>query len=574
MRRALGALLCIIAVSGVAASSASAHATLVGTDPSLNAVVKTEPKHVLFRFNQAVEGQFGAVKVFDAKSQRVDDGSSFHPNGKQSALGVKLKAGLPHGTYTAAYRVISADGHPVEGGVVFSIGQAGAASAKSIDQLIGTGRTGVATQTAFDIDRGLDYLAIALSIGLLAFILLCWRRGLAAVEGPGEPWARAASAFNARARRLLVAAAVLGLTVAVLGIAFEGATAGGTSFWKAIDSTVIHDVLKTRFGTIWGLKVLVWVALLGALVVSGPRRPLVPLAPAVLLAVTPALSGHADTQGDRLLVVPSDILHVSAMSVWIGGLFALVLLVPRATAKLEPGDRSRLLAALLVRFSAIALGAVIVLMATGTLQSIEYLRSFGDFLHTAFGRAVLIKIILLLGLILLGAVNRRRLVPGMKALAESGEAPGATGRTLRDTLRTEVALVVTVLGVTAALVGYPPPVSLGAGAGGVNVQKHLGPLILETTIDPARVGPNTMHLYLFEAKGGAPFTGTKEITATATLKSKGLGSLPVKLIKSGPGHYTANSFQLVPGGDWTIEINDRVSVFDQYTTTIKAKVAG
>jgi copper transport protein len=489
-------------------------------------------------------------------------------------LGVKLKPGLAHGTYTAAYRVISADGHPVEGGVTFSIGKAGAQSSKSIDQLIGSGKAGVATQTAFDIDRGLDYLAIALSIGLVAFMLFCWQRGFAAVAGSADAWTDASEAVLGRARTLLVGAAVLGLLVALLGIVFEGATAGGTSFWTAIDWTVVRDVLHTRFGTIWGLKVLVWVVLLGSVLLAGPRRTFLPLVPAALLALAPAFSGHADTQGDKWLLVPSDIAHVSAMSVWIGGLVALLVLVPRATAKLQSADRSRLLASVLLRFSPVALGSVIVLMATGTLQSIEYLRSFGDLLHTAFGRAVLIKIILILGLTALGAINRRRLVPRIETLAQSGGTLGEAGRAIRATLRAEVAMVVTVLGVTAALVGYQPPDSLGAAAGGVNIQKRVGPLLMEATVDPARLGPNTMHLYFFEAKGGSPFNGTKEITATATLKAKGLGPLPIKLSKAGPGHWVANSFQLSPAGAWTVDVVDRVSVFDQYETSFVAKVAG
>jgi len=389
-------------------------------------------------------------------------------------------------------------------------------------------------------------------VGLLAFLLICW-----------QGWASADEAAISRLRRLLTAAVVLGFVAAVLGIVFEGATAGGTTFWKALDSGVIKDVLKTRFGTIWGIKSLVW---LGAGAIMAFRAYALAAVPVAALLLAPAFSGHADTQGDKWLLVPSDVAHVGAMSLWFGGLVALAVVVPKATAALEPIERTRLLARMLLRFSPLALGAVVVLLTTGTIQSIEYLRSFGDFLHTGFGRAVLIKICLALGLVTLGAVNRQRLVPRLKALASEGAAPGEAGRVLRTTLRLEVAAIVVVLGVTSALVSYPPPDSLAdAGGNGVNVQKRFGPLELDATVDPARSGPNTMHLYLFNAKDGAPFDGTKEIHATAKLPSKGI-SLPITLVKSGPGHYTADSFQLVPAGDWTIEVDDRISTFDQYST--------
>ena len=62
-----------------------------------------------------------------------------------------------------------------------------------------------------------------------------------------------------------------------------------------------------------------------------------------------------------------------------------------------------------------------------------------------------------------------------------------------------------VLGVTAALVSYPPPDSLAGGPFGGSAT--LGPLRLEATLDPARVGPNELHLYLLRASDGTPFDG-------------------------------------------------------------------
>ncbi|MCW2997624.1 MAG: copper resistance protein CopC, partial [Solirubrobacterales bacterium] len=296
--------------------------------------------------------------------------------------------------------------------------------------------------------------------------------------------------------------------------------------------------------------------------------------PALALAVAPAFAGHAATQGDALLLVPSDVIHVLAMSVWFGGLCALLLLLPRATAALEPEDRTRLLAAVLGRFSPLALGCVFALQLTGTIQSVLYLDAFGDLLHDAFGRAVLVKIVLLLVLVGLGAVNRQRVLPRLRALAAGGGTPGPVGHLLRRTLRLEVGTILVVLAVTGALVGYAPPGATAGGPskGGVNVTKRLGPLDLEVTTDPARVGPNTMHVYMFDARTGRPFDGTKELTIVGRQTDKGIGPLPVTFAKTGPGHYTAHGFQLVPGGTWTFQVQDRVSDFDQYTTSFTVDV--
>ena len=122
------------------------------------------------------------------------------------------------------------------------------------------------------------------------------------------------------------------------------------------------------------------------------------------------------------------------------------------------------------------------LLVTGTIQAIEHIASFDQLLHTGFGRAVLIKVVLIPALVALGAINRRRVVPRLRALVESAAAPGAAGHLLRRTLRAEVALVLAVLGVTAALVSYPPPDSLAGGPFGGSAT--LGPLRLEATMDP------------------------------------------------------------------------------------------
>jgi copper transport protein len=157
-------------------------------------------------------------------------------------------------------------------------------------------------------------------------------------------------------------------------------------------------------------------------------------------------------------------------------------------------------------------------------------------------------------------------------MAAGGAAPGDAGRLLRRTLRAEVALIVTVLGVTGALTSYAPSTAATANAGPVSVSKRMGPLDLEATVDPARVGPNAVHLYLFRARDGAPFTATKEIRVDASLPSHQIGPLKLTLHRAGPGHYVADAVTLAPAGDWRIRVTDRVSDFDEYATTVKATV--
>jgi copper transport protein len=574
-RLGLGIAVLALAALLLAPSAAIAHATLEGTSPARGATVKQEPSAVVFRFDEPVEGNFGAVRVYDTEGARVDEGDAFHPGGEGPKLGVHLKPGLPDGSYTATYRVVSADGHIVSSGFVFSIGKAGAAPKETVAELVAGGGSGTATEIGMGVARGVQYAALALALGALVFLLLVWWPARCTVADSTEGWARASRAFKRRLRVVLLIAAAAGAVSAVAAIVLEAAEAAGISAGAALDSTILREELGTRFGTVWGITALAWIVLaLGvvpALRRATPWRVAPLLLPLAFIALEPALSGHPSTQSPVALLFPANALHVTAMSIWVGGLASLVLILPAATRELEAPARSRLIAAALARFSPIALACVAVILLTGLGQAYAYVRHLDNLLDTAYGRAVLIKFVLLVGLLIpLGAYNRYRSVPRLERIASGGEAPGRGGLLLRRALRGEVALVVVVLGVTGALAGYAPATAVQAGP--FSASAALGPAELELTVDPARVGSNQVHLYLFDAKSGAQFTRIKELGVSATLPDKSIGPLPLEPQRAGPGHYTVQGAQLNVAGDWELEVTVRVSAFDEYAAKVEVPI--
>jgi copper transport protein len=557
-----------------------AHAQLLGTSPLTGAVVPRQPQEVIFKFNQSVGGTLGAVRVYDAQGEEVDDLDVSHPEGQEHWMGVGLKPGLPDGTYTATYRVISADTHIVYGGLVFSIGHAGPAPKVTVAGLIGRDESGEVTKVAFGAVRDLDYVSLALFIGGLAFLALAWLGGLAAVAGePEQRWRAAARAFAKRLRRLLLAAVALGFVVSVLGILLQGASAAGVSLRSSLKGVVIENTLHSRFGEVWGARAIDWLALGVLLLASGvprgderPPRWVLGLlgVGCAYLAITPALAGHASIQSPAAVFFPSDVVHVLGASVWVGGIACLLGALPAATRELRPADRTRLLLAVLARFSPLALASVIAIAITGVVQAYIDVRSVEGLLHTTYGALILIKVALLGALIGLGWVNRERVIPALEQIVQAGGPPGRTGALARRTMRGELALMLTVLGVTAALVSYAPPIDAASGPFATNTT--LGPIELEMTVEPARVGLNTVHLYLIDAQDGAQYTGTKELTATASLPAKGIGPLALHPTLAGPGHYILSSAVLSPGGTWQIQITDRVSEFEQYSRTASVPI--
>jgi copper transport protein len=197
-------------------------------------------------------------------------------------------------------------------------------------------------------------------------------------------------------------------------------------------------------------------------------------------------------------------------------------------------------------------------------------RSVNGLLHTTYGALILVKTGLLLALICLGWVNRKRVIPALKRIVDLGSSPGATGVLARRNLRGELALMLVVFGVTAALVSYSPPID--AANGPFSTTTSLGPAELEMTVEPARVGLNTVHMYLIDAKTGAQYTGTKELTVNAKLPAKGIGPLPLQPNLAGPGHYVLNSAALSPGGTWQIQLTDRISEFEEFSKTVSVPI--
>jgi len=589
----------VLAVVGVlgSAPAAWAHAQLLGTSPLSGSTVPVQPKEVIFEFNQDVGGTLGAVRVYDAQGNEVDDLNVSHPDGNEHWMGVGLKPGLPDGTYTGTYRVISADTHIVYGGVVFNIGHAGAAPKFTVAGLIGRNKSGKVTEVAFGVVRGLSYLTLALTVGGLVFLFFVWTPALTMVAGSEQRWSLASRAFASRLGRLFAVAIVLGVIVSVLGVLLQGASAAGVSLWASLKGSIIENTLDSRFGEVWGLRAIDWI-LLGALLLAAramrrnairtltgqspqsdtlmltARPPRVILAllgiGGAYLAITPALAGHASIESPTGVFFPSDVLHVGAGSVWVGGIACLLIALPGATRQLEGSERSRLLLAALARFSPIALGSVVVIAATGVIQAYIDVRSLYGLFHTTYGALIIVKVLLLASLIGLGFVNRERVIPALQRLLGDGQTPGGIGALARRTMRGEFALMLVVFGVTATLISYAPPINAASGPFSTNTT--IGPAELEMTVEPAKVGLNTTHLYLINAKTGSQFTATKELTATAKLPSKGIGPLVLKPIVAGPGHYVLNSAVLSPGGTWEVEIIDRISEFEQFSRTVKVPI--
>lgn len=580
LRRLVALVALLLGVAALVPAAAGAHASLEATAPQNGAVLDRAPARVVFRFSEHVEGSFGALRVVDERGRRVDDGRVARPDGRRDALAVGLRAGTPKGAYAATYRVVSADGHPVSGGVTFVVGRDVTAAPPDVRALTDAQAAPAGVGTALSLARVLRYVGIGGAVGLVTLLLAVWvplrRRG--AVDPAAD------AAFSRGATRTLRAVALVGVLGAAAAVVLQAANAGGTGVGDALRPDTLREVLGTRTGAWFGLSLLALAAiaaLAGRLVRDADRLrapvPATVVALLVLLVLAPALGGHAAASSPAWALVPIQTIHVAAMGAWIGGLLGLVVVLPRATRALPAGrPRMALLAGVLLRFSPIALVSVGALTVAGTGLAILHLTTLYDLTDTAYGRAILVKVALLVAVIGVAVLQREFLLPRLQRLAAeepaADAAPAATGRHVRLALRSELGLLLAVLVATGALAGYAPPKSLSNGP--VSITRDVGAVQLQLTVDPARRGPNAMHLYAIGADG-QPVRTAKDLRVRAVPPGRSGGSdvpVVVPFVISGPGHWTAAAVPLGTAGRWTVEVTLRTSAFDQVDAKLPVRV--
>ncbi len=170
---------------------ADAHAILVATSPGDATRIDTAPDAVEFEFSEPVELELGGLAVFDSSGNRVDEAG---PSSEGTTVSIDLVDGLPDDTYIATYRVVSEDGHPINGAIVFTVGAATTPATFDIDQVLDEEARGWEAFAA--VARFVTY-AVALVVGGMA---LYGRIDPSATTTTGAgPTARVLSRWSARA---------------------------------------------------------------------------------------------------------------------------------------------------------------------------------------------------------------------------------------------------------------------------------------------------------------------------------------------------------------------------------------
>lgn len=135
---ALAAVALALLVAVTTAGPASAHNVLISSDPADGAELDTAPTSVALTFDQPIQNFDPVLVVTGPNGNLFTDGA---PTITGNVISAPLDPAGPAGQYRAAYRIVSADGHPVTGQITYTL-SAGAAGTATGTPPAGAARPG------------------------------------------------------------------------------------------------------------------------------------------------------------------------------------------------------------------------------------------------------------------------------------------------------------------------------------------------------------------------------------------------------------------------------------------------
>jgi copper transport protein len=444
MRRAFTFVFAAVAVFAVT-PRVSAHANLLGSQPSSGARLDASPGSVTLRFSEDPQVSLSEIQVLSSDGTRLDTGGT-KAGAEPDTLRVAVRD-LERGTYTVAWHCVSrVDGHATAGSFAFGVGVTPTAPAQSAPK-----------------SPPPNPLEVAGRIAFIAGVFVLFGGAIVALLAP---------AARSRLRTYITSGgAVAFVGTALIALAQQR---GARASWGAVFATPIGRAVVYRA---IALTVAAVSVLLSARAVSFGVAALAGVA-AMYAEVSAGHAAAVTRLGGDAVHVAVQVAHFAAGAAWIGGLGAVLIAVrgtdPERTVK---------------RYSTVAAISLATIGATGVYRAFGEIGSVDGLLHSSYGYAVIAKVVLFGALALLGARQRFVNLP-------------AVGTSVRGLVRVgtrELAVAAAIVAATGLLTALSPPPS-GAATDVVTATGsdfgRTARVRLEVT--PAQAGVNTFTVRILE----------------------------------------------------------------------------
>lgn len=500
-----------------------AHAYIVATTPKVNEKLVEAPKTIRIEFNENIQSTFYALKLLNQRGQEI----RLHDVRIDATNPHVLKGNVPNrlanGVYVMKWKVVSSDGHPVEGTIPFQIGQSSDNGALSDSE-----RNSYVPKFDMIIIRGLFYIGLSLFLSLLWFKLFIYL--------PLGAWR-----FSARDKVLYWAAYSITALATLLSLPLQITVEADVSWLQALKGALVKKMLlHTSFGTIWMIQcvllfllfVVGYAAMFGKRERHSKRWAIVSFVLGASILFAKAWTGHAAASSHPLVARVMDFLHLFSASIWVGCLVIIAAILPFDM----PGTEKSKYWEAVRRFSCWAAGLVAILMMTGIYAALQQVPTFDALFQTIYGKVLLGKVLLLVVMLMLAAVNwilgrKQKNVLGITVWSEFGLGIGA------------MLLAAMLTNLPPAAVS-PGPFTQTKAAGSYQVTLHITPNVL---------GTNQFQIKIKDAKGRA-IQDIEQVMVTLASKEMDMGETTFRALKIASGVYQAKETMSM-AGRWNVHVH-------------------
>ncbi|HTI15029.1 MAG TPA: copper resistance protein CopC [Dictyobacter sp.] len=617
--------------------NAEAHAILLRSTPASDAVLSSEPAQIQMWFSEDLNPTFSTAMVVNVNQQRVDQDDHHISPDDSREMSVSLKPNLAPGYYIVIWRTQSADdGHILDGSFRFGIADATGAvpgstgDSSSAENLLGGNAVSSAGANGqMDGATFFSFLMITLvDLGVVFWVgAQLWSTFvMQANSADSQEQQDAEQVADARFLRRFSLPTLLILLFANIGVLIgQALQITGNSMIRALSPHILFGLMQNgHFGTFWTMREVV-VLLASVLTCYSLFRlrtseqrvsgliSWVNLVLGLALIMALVLSGHAAAVTSNVLAfaIWGDWLHLFAASLWVGGMLYLSLVFLPVLRGKQFHEQTQILLTILPCFSPVAIAGVVLMAVTGPFNATVHMSSFAQLVTTAYGRALTVKIVLVIAMLATSAVHvfiyRRRLAgdfaryrqvsAGMLAADnaddESSEqmpivagdvkmleasVRGQTQR-LQRILRWEPLLGVAVLACTGLLnvfAGTLTPVAANQSQPSQQVQVKPYNATVKTTdgaftakiaVSPNHFGSNMFTVTVFDKNSKQD--ANVGVSVYATMMDMQMGTETINLQPDGQGHFSANG-DLNMSGHYQLRIQIRTpqNTMSEGTTTM------
>lgn len=448
-----------------------AHAHLKRSDPAAGATLIAAPQLIRLWFSEQPELSMTFASLRDSAGTTFPLGAAVREASGQMGIALKVLGILAPGRYTLSWRTAASDGHPSSGKFTFAVlkglpkasglaSPEGASrpaspgvviSAKPVtvphqESPIDAEDADAAGSIGNSIARALLFVGLLALVGAISFKLIVLR----ATRGVQFELKQR---MSQRAAALGAISAVLVIVVALIRLFLESQM---MSAMPDMPGMKAMDAREMVMGTDWGFAFRIQLiaaigALIGfALVIRHIRGGwFVATASALVLAITPALGGHAAASPNfTSLMIAADWLHVLGGASWLGSLLSVMVIGVPIAMTLEPADRWVTVGTLVNAFSPVALASAGVVVVSGVFASWVHLEHLSALWQTTYGKVLLVKLLFVAITFGIGGYNFKRVQPQLSNQI-------GTAR-LRRSAATELGTAFLILLVTGLLTGISP----------------------------------------------------------------------------------------------------------------------